>query len=100
MKTGNDVSERGLHHQVAKSFQDTPRSFLTVQQMRESPHSENSDDQIESPVRIGVTMPERAYDAKNTVNQDPGAKEQHKCRGSHNRMSERDYSEDNCSDTP
>jgi hypothetical protein len=45
-------------------------------------------------------MPDRAYDAKNTVNQDPGAKEQHKCRGSHNRMSKRDHSEDNCSDTP
>ena len=45
-------------------------------------------------------MPNRAYDAKNTVNQHPGSKEQHKCRGSHNRMSERDYSKDNCSDTP
>ena len=45
-------------------------------------------------------MPDCAYDAKNTVNQDPGSKEQHECRGSHNRMSERDYSEDNCSDTP
>jgi hypothetical protein len=45
-------------------------------------------------------MPNRAYDAKNTVNQHPGSKEQHKCRGSHNRMGKRDYSEDNCSDTP
>jgi hypothetical protein len=45
-------------------------------------------------------MPNRAYDAKNTVNQHPRSKEQHKCRGSHNRMSECDYSEHDCSDTP
>jgi len=45
-------------------------------------------------------MPNRAYNAKNTVNQDPGSKEQHERRGSHNRMRECDYSEDDCSDTP
>jgi hypothetical protein len=45
-------------------------------------------------------MANRPYDAKNTVNQHPGSKEQHKRRGGHNGMGKRDYSEDNCSDTP
>src|SRR5262249_51958449 len=62
--------------------------------------SENSNDELPTPIWVGRTMPDRAHDAKNTVNQDPGPKEQHKCRSSHNWMSERDYSEDNCSDTP
>jgi len=45
-------------------------------------------------------MTDRTYDAKNTVNQDPGSEEQHQCRSSHNRMRKRDYTEDNCSDAP
>jgi hypothetical protein len=45
-------------------------------------------------------MPDCAYDAKNTVNQDPRSKEQHECRSGHNRMSERDYPKNDCSDTP
>jgi hypothetical protein len=45
-------------------------------------------------------MTDRANDAKNTINQDPRSKEQHKRGSSHKRMSKRDYSEDNCSDPP
>jgi hypothetical protein len=45
-------------------------------------------------------MANRAYNAKNTIDQHPCSKEQHECGGSHNRMRKRDYSEDNCSDTP
>jgi len=47
-----------------------------------------------------ISKADRTYDAKNTVNQDPGSEEQHQCRSSHNRMRKRDYTEDNCSDPP
>src|SRR5262249_42990696 len=53
-----------------------------------------------APVRIGGTMANRADDAKNSVDQHPGSKKQHECRGSHDRMCERDHPEDNCSNTP
>ena len=60
----------------------------------------NSDDEMKSPLGIVSAMPNCADNAKDPVNQHPGAEQHHQHCDCQARIGERDYSEYDCSYTP
>src|SRR5439155_27168749 len=63
-------------------------------------NSENSDDEMETPVGIRGATCSRANNAKYSVDQHPGSEQQHKGRQSQTGVGKRDNAENNSTDAP